>query len=111
MSCLYQLVRACYLAAAHVEIPVRTSHGSPVGAASHVLNLALAGKSGQPVLSRYDLLANVVHDGKAGEGSYRCHIHRKVQCYPEALSCIAAHQKVPFAGFHCSRIIASRLLH
>lgn len=37
-----------------------------------------AGKGGQPVLSRYDLLANIVHDGKAGEGSYRCHIHRKV---------------------------------
>ncbi len=32
------------------------------------------------MLSRYDLLANVVHDGKAGEGSYRCHIHRKVHC-------------------------------
>jgi hypothetical protein len=38
----------------------------------------VAGKSGQPLASRYDLLANVVHDGKAGEGSYRCHIHRKV---------------------------------
>lgn len=41
-------------------------------------SVAVAGKSGQPVASRYDLLANVVHDGKAGEGSYRCHIHRKV---------------------------------
>ena len=29
--------------------------------------------------SKYDLLANIVHDGKAGEGSYRVHIHRKVQ--------------------------------
>lgn len=38
-----------------------------------------SGKTGQPVLSRYDLLANIVHDGKAGEGSYRCHIHRKVE--------------------------------
>jgi hypothetical protein len=46
----------------------------------YICILAVAGKSGQPVLSRYDLLANVVHDGKAGEGSYRCHIHRKVQC-------------------------------
>jgi hypothetical protein len=36
-----------------------------------------AGKDGQPVLSKYDLVANILHDGKAGEGTYRAHIHRK----------------------------------
>ena len=29
--------------------------------------------------SKYDLVANLCHDGKAGEGSYRVHIHRKVE--------------------------------
>mmetsp|Transcript_4482 Transcript_4482/g.9640 ORF Transcript_4482/g.9640 Transcript_4482/m.9640 type:complete len:537 (-) Transcript_4482:876-2486(-) len=29
--------------------------------------------------SKYDLVANVVHDGKAGEGTYRAHVHRKVE--------------------------------
>ena len=27
--------------------------------------------------SKYDLVANILHDGKAGEGTYRAHIHRK----------------------------------
>jgi U4/U6.U5 tri-snRNP-associated protein 2 len=29
------------------------------------------------VSSKYDLAANVVHDGKAGGGTYRVHVHRK----------------------------------
>jgi len=29
--------------------------------------------------SKYDLVANVVHDGRAGEGTYRAHIHRKAE--------------------------------
>ena len=27
--------------------------------------------------SKYDLVANILHEGKAGEGAYRAHIHRK----------------------------------
>lgn len=52
-------------------------------------SVAAAGKSGQPLASRYDLLANVVHDGKAGEGSYRCHIHRKVDGWNASVESIA----------------------
>ncbi|PNW70479.1 hypothetical protein CHLRE_17g721600v5 [Chlamydomonas reinhardtii] len=29
--------------------------------------------------SKYDLVANLVHDGKAGSGSYRVHVHRRVE--------------------------------
>ena len=36
-----------------------------------------AGKDGKPAPSKYDLVANVLHEGKAGEGAYRAHIHRK----------------------------------
>lgn len=38
-----------------------------------------AEKDGAEVASKYDLVANLCHDGKAGEGSYRVHIHRKVE--------------------------------
>lgn len=38
-----------------------------------------AGKNGAETGSKYDLVANLCHDGKAGEGSYRVHIHRKVE--------------------------------
>lgn len=31
------------------------------------------------VKSTYDLLANICHDGKAGEGSYLVHVHRQVE--------------------------------
>lgn len=43
-------------------------------------NPTAAGKDGQPAPSKYDLVANVVHEGKAGQGQglYRVHIHRKV---------------------------------
>ncbi|PSC71207.1 U4 tri-snRNP-associated 2 [Micractinium conductrix] len=51
-----------------------------------VKNLELAaavpvpqGPDGSPVPSKYDLCANVVHEGKAGEGTYRVHVHRKVE--------------------------------
>jgi U4/U6.U5 tri-snRNP-associated protein 2 len=37
----------------------------------------LSGADGNPVSSKYDLAANVVHDGKAGGGTYRVHVHRK----------------------------------
>ncbi|KAI3435999.1 hypothetical protein D9Q98_002056 [Chlorella vulgaris] len=37
------------------------------------------GPNGQPVPSKYDLVASVVHEGKAGQGLYRVHIHRKVE--------------------------------
>lgn len=41
----------------------------------------LAGKDGQPAPSKYDLVANLVHEGKAGQGqgTYRVHIHRKAR--------------------------------
>uniref|UniRef100_A0A7S0R5S7 Ubiquitinyl hydrolase 1 n=1 Tax=Chlamydomonas leiostraca TaxID=1034604 RepID=A0A7S0R5S7_9CHLO len=29
--------------------------------------------------TKYDLVANLVHDGKANEGTYRAHVHRKVE--------------------------------
>lgn len=38
---------------------------------------AFTGPDGSPVPSKYDLCANVVHEGKAGEGTYRVHVHRK----------------------------------
>lgn len=41
-----------------------------------------AGRNGEPAPSKYDLVANVVHEGKAGEGLYRVHIHRKVRRPP-----------------------------
>lgn len=51
-----------------------------------VKNLELAGcipvpkgPDSQPAPSKYDLVANVVHEGKAGAGLYRVHIHRKVE--------------------------------
>ncbi|KAK9811833.1 hypothetical protein WJX72_010978 [[Myrmecia] bisecta] len=37
------------------------------------------GRSGAPLPSKYDLTGNLVHDGKAGEGAYRVHVHRKVE--------------------------------
>ena len=40
-------------------------------------------KAKAPVSARYDLIANVCHEGvgggKAGSGTYRAHIHRKVE--------------------------------
>jgi U4/U6.U5 tri-snRNP-associated protein 2 len=29
--------------------------------------------------TKYDLIANIIHEGKAGEGVYRLHVHRKVE--------------------------------
>ncbi|CAL8469242.1 g8783 [Coccomyxa elongata] len=37
------------------------------------------GKTGEPEPSKYDLVCNITHDGKAGEGTYRAHIHRKAE--------------------------------
>ena len=45
--------------------------------ALHGCTAGCAGKDGQQVASKYDLVANILHDGKAGEGTYRAHIHRK----------------------------------
>ena len=39
----------------------------------------LAGKDGQPQPSKYDLIANVVHDGLPDQGTFRVHMHRKVE--------------------------------
>jgi U4/U6.U5 tri-snRNP-associated protein 2 len=39
----------------------------------------LAEPGGQLPPSKYNLIANVCHDGKAGEGVYRCHIHRAAE--------------------------------
>lgn len=36
-----------------------------------------AGKAGKVLASKYDLIGNVVHDGKPGAGTYRLHVHRK----------------------------------
>lgn len=34
-------------------------------------------KENEKLRSKYDLIANVVHDGKPGEGSYRVFVQRK----------------------------------
>jgi len=34
---------------------------------------------GTPQPSKYNLIANICHDGKAGEGVYRCHVHRSAE--------------------------------
>ena len=36
-----------------------------------------AGKGGDTVASKYDLIGNVVHDGQPNAGTYRVHIHRR----------------------------------
>ena len=41
--------------------------------------------------TKYDLISNIVHEGKAGEGVYRLHVHRKV----EEIWCGRSYQ-----GFH-----------
>jgi hypothetical protein len=50
-------------------------------AACHTL--AAAGLNGQPLPSKYDLIANVVHEGKAGQQTggapYKVHIQRSVE--------------------------------
>ena len=38
-----------------------------------------AGKTGEPEASKFDLVCNILHDGKAGEGTYRAHVHRKAE--------------------------------
>lgn len=42
-----------------------------------------AGPDGQPLPSKYDLIANIVHEGKAGQQTsgapYKVHIHRGVE--------------------------------
>jgi hypothetical protein len=47
------------------------------------LAAAAAGSSGQPLPSKYDLIANVVHEGKAGQQTggapYKAHIQRSVE--------------------------------
>lgn len=45
-------------------IPLPTSSAAP-------------GKEEERVRSKYDLTANIVHDGKPGEGSYRVFVQRK----------------------------------
>jgi hypothetical protein len=49
-----------------------------------LLNAAVAaGPNGQPLPSKYDLIANVVHEGKAGQQTsgapYKVHIQRSVE--------------------------------
>ncbi|EFJ52408.1 ubiquitin-specific protease 39, partial [Volvox carteri f. nagariensis] len=44
------------------------------GAAAGAPDAAAYGSS-----SKYDLVANLVHDGKADSGTYRVHVHRKVE--------------------------------
>ena len=38
-----------------------------------------AGKNGELRPSKYNLIANVVHDGQPDQGSYRVHMHRKIE--------------------------------
>jgi hypothetical protein len=49
---------------------------------SHII-LITAGPDGQPLPSKYDLIANVVHEGKAGQQTggapYKAHIQRSVE--------------------------------
>ena len=48
-----------------------------------VFLLPCAGKDGQPLPSKYNLISNVVHEGKAGQQTaaapYKVHIHRLVE--------------------------------
>mmetsp|Transcript_1377 Transcript_1377/g.3976 ORF Transcript_1377/g.3976 Transcript_1377/m.3976 type:complete len:508 (+) Transcript_1377:229-1752(+) len=41
--------------------------------------LASLKPGGTPPPSKYNLIANICHDGQAGEGFYRCHIHRAAE--------------------------------
>ena len=41
--------------------------------------LPSADKTGNPQPSKYDLIANVVHDGLPDTGTFRVHMHRKVE--------------------------------
>lgn len=41
--------------------------------------MCVTGQNGEAKLSKYNLIANVVHDGQADQGSYRAHMHRKVE--------------------------------
>lgn len=36
-------------------------------------------KGNKTAKAKFDLVANVCHDGKAGQGTYRVHVHRKVE--------------------------------
>lgn len=51
-------------------------HGVPAGCSP-------AGPNGQPVPSKYDLIANVIHEGKAGQQTggapYKVHVQRSVE--------------------------------
>lgn len=38
-----------------------------------------AGKKGELKPSKYNLIANVVHDGQPDQGSYRVHMHRRIE--------------------------------
>lgn len=62
----------------NVQLLPNGTLGSP---AHRLLRPTLAGKDGQPAPSKYDLVANLVHEGKAGQGqgTYRVHIHRKAR--------------------------------
>lgn len=42
-------------------------------------SIVCADKAGKSQGSKYDLIANVVHDGLPDTGSYRVHMHRKVE--------------------------------
>lgn len=59
--------------------------------------MLLAAVNGKPVACKYDLLCNICHDGKAGEGSYRIHVHRKVRCYSLLFAPLCVSVKVRLA--------------
>ena len=46
---------------------------------AHFGSFVCSGTDGRDARSKYDLVANLCHEGKAGEGSYRVHIQRKVE--------------------------------
>lgn len=54
-------------------ISISVYHGYKLASSDHG-----AGKGDKVVPSKYDLIGNVVHDGKPGAGgTYRLHVHRK----------------------------------
>lgn len=66
----------------------------------HVRPAAAAGPDSQPAPSKYDLVANVVHEGKAGAGLYRVHIHRKVGAARLLPALRPAPRRSPFGPAH-----------
>ena len=68
-----------------------------------------AGKDGQPIASKYDLAANIVHEGKAGagQGLYRVHIQRKASSVALFVGGGAAQAQLPGCLPGCVHLLAA----